>query len=347
MSHVTLNQALKRVEIKNVEIENKFVFEYFDSLPSEERDEKLKQAIQIGVLALEENRISAFLAKTKNELGTELECLKIRFDMKAELFSKSSAKGAEAEEDIAEYLTELNKKEGNNDLVELTRNSPGAIRRNKTGDILCYIDGSDEKRVVIECKFEKNMKFGPIEEQDWYGSKLDSALGQLIEAQANRECSHALIVFDLSSINPALLKRVKNISYRAPYGFVVVVDSFRGDYRNLGLAYLVARDLACANPAVDRDGDILTMLLERIIAEASKIAGIRALVERNIGTCHEIISQLDQGVLSLEFCQTHLRKFLSEGTLSNTDLHEFYTGGDRREKYKATQHTIDEVTKGE
>lgn len=344
MPHVTLNQALKRVEIKNIEIENEFVFAYFDALPAEERDEKLKQAIQIGVLALEENRISAFLAKTENELGTELESLKKRFEMKAELFSKSSSKGAAAEEDIAKYLEDLNKTEGNNDLVELTGSASGAIRRNKTGDILCYINGSDEKRVVIECKFDKRLTFGSIEEQDWYGNKLDTALGQLIEAQANRQCAHALIVFDRSSINPALLKRVENITYRAPYGFIVVVDSVRGDYKNLGVAYLVARDMACANPAVDLGGDVLTMLLERIIAEVGKIEGIRGLVKENITTCDKIIARLDQGMLSFQLCRKHLRKFLDEGTLSNADLHEFYTGGDRREKYKEIQHHIETMT---
>lgn len=345
MNLVTLNQALRRVEIKGVEIESELVFAYFDKLPEIERDEQFKKAVHIGVLALEENRISSFLARTKNELGTELESLKIRFDLNAELFSKSASKGVIAEAEIAEYLKDLNAEHGYGDIVELTGSAAGALPRNKTGDILSYVDGDENKRVVIECKFAKNMKLGSIEKQDWYGNKVDTALGQLIEAQANRECAHAIIVFDRSSINPALLNLVSNITYRPPYGFVVVVDSRQGDYRNVGLAYLIARDLAGANRQVDFDADTLTMLLDRIIAEADNLAETRSLVEKNIANCNAIIAHVEKGKLSLESCRDHLRKFLNDGTLSKADLHHFYSGSDRRERYKEIQNSK-EVTQG-
>ena len=76
MSTIKINQQLKRVEISEFEIENQIVFNYFDNLPTNERDDKLLRAIYIGVLALMEDRMSAFLSKTSNELGTELESLK-------------------------------------------------------------------------------------------------------------------------------------------------------------------------------------------------------------------------------------------------------------------------------
>jgi hypothetical protein len=53
-----------------------------------------------------ENRISSFLSKTSNELGTELESLKIIFEMKKELFYKSTIKGVLAEDEIAEFLNQ-------------------------------------------------------------------------------------------------------------------------------------------------------------------------------------------------------------------------------------------------
>src|ERR1035438_3123288 len=106
MAIVTLNQQLKRVEFSNFEIENNIVFNYFNNLPSDERDNKLLRAIYIGVLALMEDRISAFLAKTQNELGTELESLKMIFEMKKELFYKSTIKGSLAEEEIVNFLND-------------------------------------------------------------------------------------------------------------------------------------------------------------------------------------------------------------------------------------------------
>ncbi len=72
MATIKINQQLKRIEIKEFEIENQIVFNYFDKLPVSERDDKLLKAIYIGVLALMEDRISSFLSKTSNDLGTEL-----------------------------------------------------------------------------------------------------------------------------------------------------------------------------------------------------------------------------------------------------------------------------------
>jgi hypothetical protein len=79
MPIISINQKLTRLEMSSFEIENQIVFNYFDNLPASERDEKLLRAIYIGVLALMEDRISAFLAKTNNEIGTELESLHLHF----------------------------------------------------------------------------------------------------------------------------------------------------------------------------------------------------------------------------------------------------------------------------
>ncbi len=86
MTTIKVNQQLKRIEIKEFELENQIVFNYFNNLPADERDEKFLRAIYIGVLALMEDRISSFLLKTCNELGTELESLRMIFEMKNEFF---------------------------------------------------------------------------------------------------------------------------------------------------------------------------------------------------------------------------------------------------------------------
>ena len=59
-----------------------------NNLSVNERATKVFRALYIGVLALMEDRISAFLAKTTNELGTELESLKMIFEMKRSCFIK-------------------------------------------------------------------------------------------------------------------------------------------------------------------------------------------------------------------------------------------------------------------
>ena len=94
-----LNQQLSRVEIDSFEIEDALVFKYFNGLPEGERDSALHRAIRIGVLAMMEDRISSFFAKTTNELGVELENLKMMFDAKQEIFHKTAVKGTAAEDD--------------------------------------------------------------------------------------------------------------------------------------------------------------------------------------------------------------------------------------------------------
>jgi hypothetical protein len=340
MPQIKLNQSLRRIEVSKIEIENELAFEHFDKIPSEQRDAEFVKALYIGVLALRQDRLASFMAKTNNELGTELETLKIMYDMKAELFAKSAVKGIEAELHVAEYLTDFIKAHGYNDDLALTGNSTGALTKNKTGDILCKVNGNEQRLVAIECKFDKAIRLGEIEDVDWYGNKFDTALSQLIEAQANRSCEQAIIVFDRSSIAPALLKVIGNIAFRPHFGFIVVVDSLRGDYQNLGLAYLLARDLAAANRAAEIEIDMLVILMDRIVSEANRLVEVRTLIEDGIRKSQDVISRLEQGALSLDFCRSYLKRFLEAGTLSKIDLLDFYSGKDLRTKYQAIHEQI-------
>ncbi len=346
MAHIKLNQGLKRIEVSKLEIENELAFEHFDKLPADQRDAEFVKALYIGVLALKQDRLAAFMARTNNELGTELETLKMMYEMKAELFAKSTVKGAEAELHIRDYLVDLVASQSHQDEIELTGNSTGSIAKNKTGDLLCRVNGEENRKVVIECKFDKSIRLGEVEDVDWYGNKFDTALSQLIEAQANRECDQAIIVFDRSSAAPALLNRIGNVTFRPKYGFIVIVDSLRGDYQNLGLAYLLARDLAAANPSVEVEHDLLLILMNRIIADANRLADIRSLVEDGIKKSQEVLSRLEQGRLSLEFCRSYLKRFLDTGTLTREDLLTFYQGGDLKAKYQPVQEDIKALING-
>jgi hypothetical protein len=99
---INLDQQTRRVKIEDLEIQNNVVFSFFDKLSIADRTDHLTRAIYIGVLALMENRIASFLAKTSNELGTELESLKLLFDMKKELFFLLVATDLVQVEDLAQ-----------------------------------------------------------------------------------------------------------------------------------------------------------------------------------------------------------------------------------------------------
>lgn len=340
MGIVNLKQKVNSVEVDSFEISNEIVFNYFNNLPSNERDDKLLRAIFIGVLALMEDRISAFLSKTTNELGTELESLKMIFEMKKELFYKTTMKGTLAEEDIAEFLNNYFNERKLRDRAFLTGSSAGSIPRNKTGDIVCEIDGNSELKIVIECKFDKSMRLGEIESKDIFTRKSDTAWSQLIEAQANREAKISLIVFDKSIVDNNILKNFENVGFIPGVGFIAVVDSQKGDYSNLAIAYMLARDIAVNSKDIELDKELLSILITRIVKDIQQVMSIKNLVENNIENNKSILKELEKGMLLMDFNQQYLSKFLKDGKLTKQDLLTFYQGEDIKDKFKEIEKQI-------
>ncbi len=340
---ISLNQQLKRVEISNFEIENQIVFNYFDNLPVTERDQKLLRAIYIGILALMEDRISSFLAKTNNELGTELESLKMIFEMKKELFYKSTIKGILAEDEIAEFLNNYFQERRIKDKAFLTGNTAGSLPKNKTGDIICEINGNPDLKIVIECKFDKSVRFGDIETKDIFTRKSDTAWSQLIEAQANREAKVSLIVFDISLVENSILKNFENVGYIPEIGFIAIINSQKGDYSNLAIAYMLARDIALNAKPVELEKDLLVILVNRIIKDINEVLTIKSLVLNNIDNNKSILKQLEKSILLMEFNQGYLKKFLNDGTLTKKDLLDYYTGEDIKDKFKLIETEINKI----
>ena len=290
-----------------------------------------------------EDRISAFLSKTTNELGTELESLKMIFDMKKELFYKSTIKGVLAEDEIAEFLNNYFLEKRIKDKAVLTGNISGNIPKNKTGDIICQIDGNPDLRIAIECKFDKSIRLGDIESKDIFTRRSDTAWSQLIETQANRDAKVSLIVFDISLVENSILKNFENIGYIPSVGFVAIINSQKGDYSNLAIAYMLARDIALNAKQPDIDINLLSIIVNRIIKDINEVLSIKSLVENNIQNNKQILKQLEKSLLLIEFNQEYLKKFMQDGSLNKMDLLAFYMGEDIKEKYKSIEQDIDSI----
>ena len=343
MAIIKLNQQLKRVEFSDFEVSNDIVFNYFNNVAANERDEKLFKALYIGVLALMEDRISSFLSKTTNELGTELESLKLIFEMKKELFYKTTIKGVLAEEDIADFLNSFFTEKRLKDKAILTGNKAGNLPKNKTGDIICEIDGNEDLKIAIECKFDKSIRLGDIESKEIFTRRTDTAWSQLIEADANRNSKVSLIVFDTSLVDNSILKVIDNVGFIPSIGFVAIIDSQKGDYKNLAIAYLLARDIALNAKLPELDLNILIAIVKRIIKDINEIISIKNLVETNIQTNKEILKKLEKSMLLMEFNQQYLTKFIKDGTLTKQDLLDFYMGEEIKDKFKLIEKNINDL----
>ncbi|WP_417812169.1 hypothetical protein [Thalassospira alkalitolerans] len=341
MSIVKVNQKQKKLEVGEFSTENDIVFNYFSNLPSESRDESLIRAIYIGVLALMEDRLSSFLSKTSNELGTELESLKRIFDMRQELFYKTSVKGIVAEEDVLEYLNDFFKNISIKDRAVSTGTMRGALPRNKTGDIVCYINDDDSLKIVVECKFDKSIRMGDISEKDIFTRKSDTIWSQLIESQINREAKVSIIVLDKSLTDSVVLRNVHNVRYISQIGFVVIVDSQKGDFSNISIAYMLARNIATAPLPDNADRDMLYIIVSRLVRDIIEVSKIKNMIMDNIDNNKKILSHIEKSILMIEFNELYLKKFLSDGYLSKNDLMDFYSGDEVRKRFKDIESELD------
>jgi len=331
---VNLNHGLKRVDISAFETEDQLIYQYFNGVPEIDRAAHLMRALHIGVLALEEDRIFTFVANTERTIGTELEALKMRYKLNHKHQDKAAVKGAQAEVTIQSYLDQLVTENKWNDQIALTGNAQGAIKGNKTGDILCTLGDKGEHCITIESKFDKGIIVGDLAERDWFGAKKDTVLGQLVEAKANRNARQSIIVLDRASISASVSNAVEGVSYRSPYGFIVIVDSENGDFENLGVAYALARELALSDQSVDFAHDVLLELVDRIISDANSLSTTKRYADTIITAAQELLKQIEKSRLSLEYSKSHLAKLLEERTLGDVAFHEFYSGGSLREEFK-------------
>ena len=127
---ITLDQQSKTVRVSDFEVSDERIFDYFDSLPEDQRDEVLKRALQIGVVALLEERRAASSARTENELGTELEALKPIYEKNVVAKEKTRQVGENPGNRIFQSLRETIQHQGyENDDIQLSMDKLEKILR--------------------------------------------------------------------------------------------------------------------------------------------------------------------------------------------------------------------------
>jgi hypothetical protein len=138
------------------------------------------------------------------------------------------------------------------------------------------------------------------------------------------------------------LKVYENVGYINGIGFIAVIDSNKGNYSNLAISYLLARDILINAKEVDFDKDLLSLIISRDIKDINTLFSIRSLVESNIETNKQILKQLEKGLMLMEFNQKYLLKFLEDGKLNKKDLLDFYQGEEVKDNFKAIEKQIEE-----
>lgn len=336
-----IDHKLQRVQVDGFEISDELVYRYFDSLPETEREVALLRSIRIGVLATMEDRFSAFLSKTTDDLGVQLENLKLLFDMKQEVFHKTAIKGVAAENDILEYLEGYIDRHHLRDVVALSGTTKGTLKNNKTGDIIAYVGGENGRKIAIECKFDKSIKLGDVDSVDISSNRYDTAWSQLLEATVNRDANASIIVFDKTLADASIQRAVDGVSYVDNIGFICIIDYEASDYHNLAVAYNLARGLASRKDGKNVEEEFVNVLIQRLIKDIRDVQSIELLVKTNIKNNQQILKNIEKSLLSIEFDQQYLVKYLEDGYLSKADLLEFYQREEIKAKYKLIAQEIE------
>lgn len=340
MATVHLDQEAKAVVVSDFKLGNELVFNYFDHLPASDREAALTRALHIGVVALMEDRIAAFLSRTENELGTHLESLKWLYARNVEAKQKTTQSGVDAEKRIHQHIEEFVKQCGWEDIVEMTGNRPGAMKRNKTGDIQITVEGDESKRIVVEVKFDASISLGEFGQGDSLSKSRDTASSQLVEAAANRRAKVAVIVFDSNRIADGLRGQVPaGIRWMPAIGLVVIVDDARQDYRNLSIAIEMARSMATSSIEL-RDQDVLIALLERLSEDLEAITETQKLLQQNHDNLKRMAITVRKHALLVNFTKGVVREFIQSGSISREALLAFYRGDEIRQSFATLNEEV-------
>lgn len=336
---IKLDQKKKTITINGLVLEQRLVFEFFDKQKETERDQLLVKAFLLGVLALSEDRFAAFLSKTTNTLGTELETLKYILDLNKELFFRTTGKGREAEYDIADQLSQYARAKEYRDIVEHCGDSFGALPKNKTGDVAIKVNGDESSVIAIESKFDKAKRLGLIESKDIF-SKGDTAVSQLLEASLNRRAQHSIIVFDESAVDAKLKEQVGAAKYIPHVGFVCIIDLERGDFESLFICYELARNLILGAVPNAAEYGVLSLIIGRFLHDLNIYSELKSLLLRSLADHREMIELIDKAHLSLEFTKSIFSEFCKNGHLTKEQILELYAAESVKDKYSRIKEDL-------
>lgn len=340
MPLLSLDNVSKQIKLQPMEIDHPLIFSYFQQLPDTKRDEAFKRALQIGVVAMMEDRIAAFLARTENELGTHLESLKLIYERTVTAKEKTTQSGVDAEQVVYQKVQQfLTNSKYDRDDLQLTGATAGAIKRNKTGDLVLRVEGDSALTLAIEVKFDQSMSLGEFEGSDSLSRPRDTALSQLFEASANRKAKLSVIVFDTNRVADALKNRVNGIKWIPDVGFIVIVDHDRDNYTNLLVALDLMRSMVRKTLRI-ADQSILEALVGRISQDLSSIQETEKLLVENHQNLRKIAETIRKHVLLVGHTKLLIKAFIQDGELSQKALLDFYRGKEIRDEMNEVDREI-------
>ena len=312
-----------------------------------DRASYITKALNTGLLALWQGRVSHALKQFKDEMQSELELVQMYTDSLQERLEKDNKYKTDQEVTVAEALEAYIKEKKYSDTVDVTGTDADGDG-NKTGDVLAIVkDGRKAENLGIEVKFAANYGLGDSNAGSGAGGRkntktsfrsgADTAISQILETRSNRDSRLAIFVID-EHLNPLDGPPVR--FFPAYSGFIVKVDTLSNDFTALEICYEVARQMTLSSRSLTgMDFDIIEFLLRDlalVLARQNflKDAGetiLKQIVKShndNIKVVKEQVAQFDAELsalkTSIENTTEILTKFFKTGELSASEKFSTY-----------------------
>ena len=312
-----------------------------------DRASYITKALNTGLLALWQGRVSHALKQFKDEMQSELELVQMYTDSLQERLEKDNKYKTDQEITVADALEAYIKEKKYSDTVDVTGTDADGDG-NKTGDVLAIVkDGRKAENLGIEVKFAANYGLGDSSAGSGAGGRkntktsfrsgADTAISQILETRSNRDSRLAIFVID-EHLNPLEGPPVR--FFPAYSGFIVKVDTLSNDFTALEICYEIARQMTLSSRSLTgMDFDIIEFLLRDLALVLGrqnflKDAGetiLKQIVKShndNIKVVKEQVAQFDAELsalkISIENTTEILSKFFKTGELSASEKFSTY-----------------------
>tara|TARA_B100000674_G_scaffold314404_1_gene261469 strand:+ start:84 stop:1367 length:1284 start_codon:yes stop_codon:yes gene_type:complete len=312
-----------------------------------ERASYITKALNTGLLALWQGRVSHALKQFKDEMQSELELVQMYTDSLQERLEKDNKYKTDQEVTVAVALEAYIQEKKYSDTVEVTGTDADGDG-NKTGDVLAVVkDGRKAENLGIEVKFATSYGLGDSNAGSGAGGRKntksnfrsvgDTAISQILETRSNRESRLAIFVVD-EHLNPLEGPPVR--FFPAYSGFIVKVDTLSHDFSALEICYEIARQMTLSTRSLEgMDFDIIEFLLRDLALVLDrqnflKSAGetiLKQIVKShndNIKVVKEQVAQFDAELsalrTSIKKTTEVLKEFFKTGELSASEMFSTY-----------------------
>ena len=317
---ITIDASGEETTVTDFVSSDPLISAYFSRLPMDARNAAFERALRIGVMAMMEDKVAAFLSSTRSELGAHLGNLQLLYEANQIRLKSPIAKGEEGEATIATVLSDFAEQRSLDDSIQMLGRTSGALPRNKTGDIVISLGAEDNApSIVIECKLDKSVRLGDLA-TDGHGKGRDTAWSQLAEAKANRNADVGIIVFSADSADNTIGSFTDSVRYIKGLGYVVLIDMARGDYRPLTIAYELAREQAMSLQNEHLDQEVLQVLVHKFCADLACAAEVKKNISNSIASAQSALEQMNAVIAHSESTRALLKSYIENGRLDQKSL---------------------------